>query len=276
MYLLNARISAKSARRMRYLGSFASSLFARFTKIMAQDVIVAERLLRLGCPASRIEITGSLKEAASALPADDNVLKELGKQFTGKQLWCAASTHPGEEEIVINAHRQARRTYHGLILILVPRHPGRGNEIARMLRNQGWHVAQRSAGEVMERETEVYLADTMGELGYWYRLAPVSFIGGSLVEIGGHNPFEPAMLGSAILHGPYVDNFESVYTRFDLAEACVLVPSPGALAAKLVETLPPDRTAQLAAAAWEVTSEGANIAVMLRDELLAAIARREG
>ncbi|MEO0388717.1 MAG: 3-deoxy-D-manno-octulosonic acid transferase, partial [Pseudomonadota bacterium] len=155
-----------------------------------------------------------------------------------------------------------------------PRHPERGPDLARDLRARGWRLALRSAGDPRERDTEIYLADTLGELGLWYRLAPVSFVGGSLVPVGGHNPYEPAMLGSAILHGPMIGNFEAAYQRFSAAGATVSVSDAGALAPRAIETLAPDRAAALAAAAWRVTSEGADVAGRFAGLLLADLARR--
>ena len=111
----------------------------------------------------------------------------------------------------------------------------------------------------------------LGEMGLWYRLAPVSFIGGSLVEIGGHNPFEPALLGSAIMHGPHVENFASAYARFASAGATVLVPRPQDLGETLIATMPADRAAALASAGWRVTAEGHDVAREVRDMLLAAL-----
>lgn len=260
MILANARISPRSARRMRWLGSYAASLLNRFDMILAQDDDIADRIYRLGAEPARITVTGSLKDTAHPLPHDPEALKGMMKAIGGRRVWLAASTHAGEEEIVQEAHRQARRSFPGLTLILVPRHPERGTEVVEMLRAKGWRVAQRSCGEPFDRNTEIYLADTLGEMGLWYRAAPVSFVGGSLVEIGGHNPFEPAVLGSAILHGPHVTNFESAYQRFAAADAAIRVPRPDQLGRALVETLPPDRTAELATAAWEVASEGADVA----------------
>lgn len=259
MLLINARMSARSAHRMQRMGRYGGSLLGRFSAILAQDDAQAERLLAVGAPPERVEVTGSLKDTAQPLPHDEMALKNLMKQLAGRTVWLAASTHPGEEEHVARAHREARRSAHGLLLILAPRHPERGPQIASALRAEGWSVAVRSEGGQPDRNTDIYLADTLGEMGLWYRVAAVSFIGGSLVEVGGHNPFEPALLGSAILTGPHVQNFETAYTRFRRAGAAVLVPRPEELGAKLIETLPPDRAAALATAAWSVSSEGADV-----------------
>ncbi len=259
MFLINARMSQRSARRLRWARSMPGAILRRFKIIMAQDDVQADKFNRLGMPADRIEVTGSLKDMASALPHDPAELKQMTLDLAARPCWLAASTHEGEEEATMFAHRAARRVAHGLVLILAPRHPERGEAIANKLRAEGWRFAQRSKGEKLARDTEVYLADTLGEMGLWYRLAPISFVGGSLAEVGGHNPFEAAHLGSAILHGGHVHNFAKAYERFDEAGAAVSVANANELGQRLIETLSPDRTAALATAGWQVASEGAVI-----------------
>lgn len=267
MLLINARISARSFRRWRLNRRMARALLGRFDRILAQDDLAAEQLVALGADPDRLSIEGSLKEGAAPLPHDETERRRLAAEFAGRQVWLAASTHPGEEEIVLAAHLRARKSVPLLALILVPRHPNRGDALAEMMRARGLHVAQRSKGESFAVETDVYLADTLGEMGLWYRIAAVSFVGGSLIDIGGHNPFEPALLGSAILYGPHVRNFIDAYRRLDAVDAAVLVRTEAELAEALVATLAPDRAAAMAAAAWEVCSEGAAVT----DTVLAAI-----
>lgn len=259
MLLVNGRISDRSFKRLKWLGSYAASLLDRFDWIMVQDDLIANQFYRLGADAGKIEVTGSLKDVSTPLPCDTGELEIMRKSFKGRPVWLAASTHPGEEAMVSDAHRIARRTMHSLILILAPRHPERSRGIAMLLRDQGWRVAIRSKGEPIGQDTEIYLADTIGEMGLWYRLAAISFVGGSLVKVGGHNPFEPAALGSAVLHGPHISNFKTAYDRFEEGFAAVTVNSADDLGAKLAETLPPDKTAALAAKAWEVLSEGSDV-----------------
>ncbi len=259
MLLINARISRRSAGRLRWAGGYAASLFNRFSAILAQDDAAADRIYALGATPERISVSGSLKDTAQPLPHDPDVLKSIVGLFKGRSVWLAASTHDGEEVLAAQAHREARRRFPGLILVIAPRHPDRGPEIARRLRADGWRVAVRSKDDKPDRNCEIYLADTLGEMGLWYRVAAVSFVGGSLVPVGGHNPFEPALLGSAILHGPHVHNFETGYARFRRAGAAVLVPQADALGQKVIEALPPDRAAALANAAWSASSEGGDV-----------------
>ncbi|MEY3003636.1 MAG: hypothetical protein RLZZ491_812 [Pseudomonadota bacterium] len=259
MLLLNARMSKASHDRWRFLRGMAQSLLSRFQRALVQDDLTAIYLRRLGMDPARMEVTGTLKEGAAALPVRARTLDSMRAEIGSRPVWVAASTHPGEEFKVLEAHRIALRTNPRLLLILVPRHPDRGDEIAQLLHDAGWAFTRRSAGEGPEAEVPVYLADTMGELGLWYRLAPVSFVGGSWEPIGGHNPFEPAALGSTILHGPYVSNFVDIYQRLTDARAARLVTSPQALAQDVDDLLAPDRAAAMAHAAWEVVSSGADV-----------------
>ena len=174
-------------------------------------------------------------------------------------MWLAASTHDGEETLIANAHRHASKASQGLLLIIVPRHPERGLHIASFLKKQNFRVRIRSEKENILSDTQIYIADTLGELGIWYRIASVSFVGGSLVPVGGHNPYEPAALGSAILHGPYVENFKEIYKRLNTADAAIKIEDEVELGIKLIDTLSPENAAKLAHSAWEVSSKGAEI-----------------
>jgi 3-deoxy-D-manno-octulosonic-acid transferase len=259
LLLINARISNRSFRRWRMTGNMARSLLACYERILAQDTLAGEQLSALGADPKKLSVEGSLKEGSAPLPYEEAERAKMSRAFAGRHLWLAASTHPGEEEIVIGAHLRARPTLPLLSLLLVPRHPNRGDEVAALVRARGLSVAQRSKGEPITADTDVYLADTLGEMGLWYRIAPVSFVGGSLVDVGGHNPFEPALLGSAILFGPNVRNFVDGYRRLQRAGAAVLVRNEADLADAVVATLPPDRAAEMAAAAWAACSEGAEV-----------------
>lgn len=259
MLLVNARISHRSFRRWQVAGGMARSLLGRFTRILAQDDLAGEQLLALGADPARLSVEGSLKEGAAPLPHDEAERVRIARALAGRAVWLAASTHAGEEEIVLAAHARARRVLPMLALILAPRHPDRGEAVAALARSRGLHVAQRSRDEPIGVETDVYVADTLGEMGLWYRIASVSFIGGSLVDVGGHNPFEPALLGSAILHGPHVRNFFDGYKRLSDADAAVLVRDEAELAEALVTTLAPDRAAAMASSAWAACSEGASV-----------------
>jgi len=259
MLLINARISMETHRRWRWFPGIAQSLLCRFSFVLVQDDRTRNFLTRLGLPKDRCEVTGTLKEGSAALPCNEAERAAFAAQIAGRPVWLAASTHEGEEEMVARAHRRAARSAQRLLLIIAPRHPERGPAIKRMLIEDGWDVAVRSEGQMPDENTEIYLADTLGEMGLWYRIAPVSFLGGSLVEIGGHNPFEPAALGSAIIHGPHVQKVADVYGRLAEAGATVEVRSIDGLVRAVGRVLVPDKAAAMAHAAWEVSSSGAEV-----------------
>ncbi len=259
MLLLNARMSKASHDKWRFAKGVVRNLLQRFQVALVQDELTQSYLRHLGMPSDRMKVLGTLKEGAAALPCDEDMRSELANDLAGRPVWLAASTHEGEEKLILRAHRIAMRSSPRLLLILVPRHPERGDELANFLQSDGWRFTRRAADEGFSDDAQVYLADTMGEMGLWYRLAPISFVGGSLVAIGGHNPFEPAALGSAILHGPYVTNFVDIYQRLSEAGAARLVPSPEKLADHVVTLLSPEEAAGMAAAAWSVISDGADV-----------------
>lgn len=268
MILMNARMSPDSYSRWRWMRGLAKALLGRFRRILTQDEQTMRRLRRLGAPIARMRTIGTLKEGAQVLPFSETEHRAFLAEADGRPIWLASSTHEGEEELMSTTHRHLVRKMHRLLMVLVPRHPERGPAIAEALRADGWDVAMRSAGDEIDLDTQIYLADTLGELGLWYRVAPVSFIGGSLVEVGGHNPFEPAALGSAIIHGPHVFNFVDIYARLAEAGACRSVDSPEALAEAVDDLLAPHRAASMAHAAWEVSSRGAQVTDLAVSEVL--------
>ena len=230
-----------------------------FTAVQAQDRAPGAALVRLGLPQERLAVTGTLKEDTPALPCNEQDRARFARMLADRPVWTAASTHPGEEDMVADAHAAAMRNIMRCLCILVPRHPERGDAIAAGLRHRGLSVAQRSRGEDPGPNTSIFLADTLGELGLWYRLAPVSFVGGSLVPVGGHNPYEPAALGSAILHGPHVGNFADIYRKLDNAGAAQVVPDTAGLAEALQHLSEPHHRAPMALAAWEICTASADV-----------------
>lgn len=211
MALVNARMSESSFKRWSMMRGQLGALLAGFDAVLCQDETQASRFRLLGAKQARC--AGNLKYAAPPLPVDGAAYAELRTVTAGRPIWLAASTHPGEEAIVAAAHERLRRRFPDLLTILVPRHPDRGAEVAAMLARRGLATARRSAGERLTRAIEAYVADGIGELGLFYRLAPVALVGGSLVPQGGHNPLEPAQLSCAILSGPHSFNFEEICER---------------------------------------------------------------
>jgi 3-deoxy-D-manno-octulosonic-acid transferase len=184
-----------------------------------------------------------------APPADGAKLEKLMAMTRGRPVVAAASTHPGEEEILTETHRTLAGFFPGLLTVIVPRHPDRGEAIARMIEASGLHPSLRSREELPTATTDVYVADTMGELGLFYRLAPIVFMGGSLVEHGGQNPIEAVKLGAAIVHGPHVFNFSDVYEALDRAGGARLAVSEEMLVKQLGTLLADPKACETQAAA---------------------------
>lgn len=246
LLLVNARISDASMARWSRLRGLSRALLRRFSALAAPDSAAADKLVTLGADPAAVRVTGSLKRGANRLPVDTADLARLRDATAGRPLWLAASTHPGEEAMIAAAHRQIRETLPDALLILAPRHPDRAAEIIATLKAAGHHVSQRTTGALPAGD--IYLADTLGELGLWFDLCPVSFIGGSLVAVGGHNAYEPALHASAILHGPMVANFADLYARLDAAQGALCV-TPDTLAATVLRLQDPAARAALTAAA---------------------------
>jgi 3-deoxy-D-manno-octulosonic-acid transferase len=234
MVLVNGRMSERSFRRWQRMPGMIGSLLGRFDLCLAQSVADADRLARLGAP--RVGVAGNLKFDVPPPPADPLRLSALAGLIGDRPVWVAASTHGGEEEQIIEVHWALLKRFPNLLTIIAPRHPARGEEIARIASDAGLHVALRSRGLEPDGATDVYIADTIGELGLFYRVAPVVFMGGSLVEHGGQNPIEPAKLGAAILHGPHVHNFVDVFAALDRSGGAIAV-SDGEHLARTLEHL---------------------------------------
>lgn len=228
LVLVNGRLSARSAQSWQRTPRTIARLLACFSLCLAQDAETAARLERLGARA--VKAPGNLKDAADPLPDRPDARAALDAAMGERPRWLAASTHSGEDEQIATAHQALAQQRPGLLTLIVPRHPERGAAIAAMLAGRGLRATLRSTGALPGPQTDVYVADTLGELGVFYRLAPVAFIGGTLVDRGGQNPLEAARLGAAVLHGPYTANFATVMARLARAGASEEVSDAAALA----------------------------------------------
>ena len=228
MALVNARMSGRSAERWSRLPRLAGPLLGAFSRVLAQSDVDATRFRALGGRA--VSTPGNLKFDAPPPDADNDVVHALRQQIGERPHWLAASTHPGEERIVADAHLALAQDHNGLLTILCPRHPERGDAIAEELAELGFTVARRSRAEPIAAETDVYLADTLGEMGLLYRLARVVFIGGSLRPHAGHNPVEAAQLGCALITGPDMRNFANAAAALGSAGGLVTVHDAATLA----------------------------------------------
>ncbi len=246
--LVNARISPKSYGGWRKWPGLIGRLLDNFELCLAQTDDDARKLEGLG--AARVVCRGNLKFSSAPLPVDDSELQDLRQEIGGRPTWLAASTHPGEEAVIADAHRRIRATRGDALAIIVPRHPARGAAIADQLRADGSVVRLRSAEEPVTGDADFYVADSMGELGLFYRLADAAFIGGSLIPHGGQNPLEAARLGCAIVHGPHMTNFTAIVDELDAAGATVEAASAEAIARAVVRLFdePAERARRIAAA----------------------------
>jgi len=235
MVMINGRMSHRSFPRWRRIAATIAELLGRFDICLAQSSTDADRFTALG--SRNVITTGNLKLDVNAPPADSAKLDRLMSVTRGRPVIVAASTHPGEEEILSEAHRTLATFFPSLLTVIVPRHANRGEAIAGLIEASGLHVTLRSREELPGATTDVYIADTMGELGLFYRLAPIVFMGGSLVEHGGQNPVEAIKLGAAIVHGPHVFNFTDVYAALDKAGGAKHADNQEALVRQLGQLL---------------------------------------
>ena len=228
LILVNARMSDRSFQRWHKYPNFIGPLLKFISLCLAQSLEDAHRYARLGAP--HVAVSGNLKFDAPAPPADPRTVAQMSGLVAGRPVWLAASTHPGEDEIFLAAHLSLAQRYPGLLTIIAPRHPQRGPDIASLADQFGLTSARRSNGLLPDQAVQVYIADSIGEMGIFYRLAPVVAMGGSFVPHGGQNPIEPIKLGASILHGPHVHNFKEVYSFLDSEGGALLVPDGQVLA----------------------------------------------
>jgi 3-deoxy-D-manno-octulosonic-acid transferase len=231
MALVNARMSARSFRLWRRLPRFAAALMEKTAFCLAQSHADAERFAELG--ASHVYVAGNLKYDVAPPPADPQMLADFRARIGGRPVWVAASTHAGEEEIVLDVHRRLLPHFPNLLTVIVPRHPRRGAEIKELAQGRGLRCQLHSASRPGQPLEAIYIGDTAGDTGLFYRLAGVAFMGKSLTAKGGQNPIEAAKLGCAILHGPNVANFTDIYECLDSRHGAATVISTESLARAL-------------------------------------------
>ncbi len=260
LLMVDARAPRLPPDREGWYPGLIRSALAPFRHIMVLDDAAGKAFRRAGAEPGQIAVTGRMEEASAALPYVESDRAALAQILATRPIWLAADIAPQEEAAVIAAHREVLRLAHRLLLILVPSDPARAQGLAaRIEAEEGWRVALRSAEHEPDTETEVYVPDA-SDYGLWYRLAPVTFLGGSLEGKGCvRNPMEPAALGSAILYGPRSGAYGLAYGRLGAARAARMVGSGGDLTLALGDLLSPDRAARQAQAAWSIASEGAEV-----------------
>ena len=250
--LVNARMSDRSFDRWSGASKLAGALFSNFAHVAAQSEVDAGRFSALG--ARPVSISGNLKVDTDGLPCDEEELAQLKIQIARRPTWIAASTHSGEEEIVAAVHKRLKATMPNVLTVLVPRHPDRSDDITQALEAQGLKVARRSSYHQLDQDVDIYLGDTIGEMGLYLRLGCVAFVGRSITNKGGQNPLEPAQTGTAILSGQHVHNFREVYSNLLKAGGARLVRDEINLAENVEYLLknPAERGKMITAAAQTV------------------------
>ena len=241
--LVNARISKKSFSRWILAKKIGFNIFDFFSLIFAQSEEDQGRLQKL--TSQKVLYLGNLKAQTASLSFNVNELNNLRTQINGRKFWLAASTHAGEEKIVIDVHRKLKQKFGDILTIIAPRHPQRAQEIKALAGDLNF--SQRSLGENIASKTEIYLADTLGELGLFYSLSDFVFLGGSLVEVGGHTPFEPAQLKCAVISGKYVANNQKAFDELIAKKACKSVNNSDELYEVVVEFLQNHKLAEMQA-----------------------------
>jgi 3-deoxy-D-manno-octulosonic-acid transferase len=270
MALVNARMSERSLKGWRRFPGLIGPMLDAFPLVLAQSEADGERLQRLG--ARRVLSTGNLKFAARKLAVEESERKRLGAAVGERPRWLAANTHAGEERIALAVHRRLARP--GLLTLIAPRHPERGASIAQLAETEGLRLRRRSQGEIPDASTDVYLLDTLGEMGLAYDLAPISFIGGSLAPKGGHNPLEAAQFVTAILIGPDRRNNGAAADALLAADAALAIADQESLGDAVALLLDrPERRASLAASAGRVIAEQRGVLDRVLDRLRPLLAR---
>ena len=253
--LINARLSPRSFERWRAVRTLVRPPLEAFDPCLAQDETTAARLTALG--AINVRCLGNLKFDAEPLPADDAELAKLRTAIGSRPVWLAGSVHPGEAEAVAAAHNRLAPAHPRLLTVVVPRHPARGADMAAVFRDARLRAGLRSTGAVPDTDTDVYVADTLGELGVFYRLGRIAFVGGSLVPHGGQNPLEPARLGCAVVLGPAMFNFAEATAALIAGGGAEQVTDAAGLAAAVATLLDdPAAVAARADAAKRVADAG--------------------
>jgi 3-deoxy-D-manno-octulosonic-acid transferase len=245
IHMINATLTQKSVERRQRAAKSYAYLISLVDKILVQDLISIERFVKLGAARSRIEVMGVLKSASDPLPDQLDERLTLESLLANRPRWLAAATREDEDHLMIDAHVQARQSIPDLLLILAPRQTTQADTSEAEARKQFEHVARRSRGELLDVNTQVYIADTIGEMGLWYRLCKVAFLGHSLAiddrPMLGKNPFEALQLDCVVVHGPSVSHFQESYSRLLESGAALQIDSVTALAQAVVDLQTPSQ-----------------------------------
>ncbi|MGO3701008.1 MULTISPECIES: lipid IV(A) 3-deoxy-D-manno-octulosonic acid transferase [Halomonas] len=227
--VVNGRLSPRAFKRYQKIAPLMARTLANVDWLAAKSADDAKRFEALGAAPDKTAVVGSLKFEVGLPPMGLVESERLLLEWEGRPVWVAGSTRDGEEALLLEAHRQLLHQFPDALLVLVPRHPQRFDEVAALCEAKKWETSRRSQGEPVTPATQVYLGDTLGELAVLYGAGQVAFVGGSLVPLGGHNVLEPAALGKPVLSGPFIENFADVVEPLETAGALTLVADVDAL-----------------------------------------------
>jgi len=259
MVLVDARFSHFPGIRLGWLPGLSTPLLRKFDPIYARDYASARALIRQGAAPDSVQIAGDLQEGGAPPPCEDADRNAMATHLDTRPIWLALGVCAEEAELVIATHQSVSRLSHRLLLVLAPRDAECATRISAILAQRGWAATLRSQGDLPGENTRVCIADEACERGLWLRLAPVTFMGGTLGGDATSSPYQPAALGSAIVHGPRTGAFETPYQKLDAAGAARLVQDQAGLEKALETLLAPDKAAVMAGAAWELASTGAEV-----------------
>ncbi len=258
LLMLNARTRATIDGHTRWNKGVIRATLELFDHILVSHETIKTQLVRQGADSTGVMASGLLEENTATLFCDDRDRDAMAETLAARPVWLAACTDEAEEALIVTAHRAASRLSHRLLLILSPRNTARGDEIAHTLTDDGWLVAQRSLDQEPDEHVQILIADADDEMGLWLRIAPVCFMGNSLIKgATGCPPNAASALGSALLHGPFVGGYTSGYARLHAVGAAREVRDAPQLAAAVQDLLAPDKAAEMAHAGWEISTSGA-------------------
>lgn len=261
LIMLDTGAAFETSRGWRLLPGLTRTTLRKFDTLLSGDEATSLALISAGAHSDRVQTTGVLELGVSPLPCNEQEWGALGELVATRPIWLAAEIDISELQSILTAHSQALRRSHRLLLIIVPSRSGDGDEFARVLEDNNFAFSRRSTGGEPDADTPTYLADTDDEMGLWFRMAPVSFMGQtfSLEETIGPDPFDAAAFGSVVVHGPMTVGHKVAYDRLGRAGASKLVAHMGELAHAVETLLAPDRAAIMAHAAWQISSAGAEV-----------------
>ncbi len=276
MFIANISMPDESQNKLRWFPGVARKTLRPFQKMLTVDGRSARNLKKLGIETNRIEVLGIVHEGPPPLDCVQQERDDMAQQLAARPVWLAVGISQDEEDPVIISHRKVSRRSHRLLLILVPDDPSHGPDLARSLEKKGWVVGLRSDEQDIAPDTQIYIADIEGELGLWYRLAPISFLGQTMEPVTDkrRDPYQATALGSAVLHGPYLGAYAQHYSRLHAAGAARQVHDEESLTSELEYLSTPDKVAEMARAAWEVSTSGAEVSDRIIDLITTALDER--